>query len=256
MLGDRVGVGVEVEESAQAGDDRHQLRGELGREAHAQRRASRIGVDAQPADAAAERDDAGVAVVVDVLDAGDLAPAQEPEQRGPVERRPVVETQLDRVTGRDLGALAPQRRRRPAEALLHERVEAAHAGEPGRICDLRERQRGVLQQLLGEREPPRLRQLDRRRPELRLERAPQVTPADAEAPGQRVDRTVVEVAGVDARERGGGEPRQGVDRRPPRRELGPAAQAGTKADALGLGGAAKELAAAAPGVRAGQTGRQ
>jgi hypothetical protein len=60
-----------------------------------------------------------------------------------------------------LVAAAPQRRRRPSEQIAKRLVEAADAVETRCQRDLGHRQRGFVDQLLGEQNPPRLRNRNR-----------------------------------------------------------------------------------------------
>src|SRR4029077_427573 len=83
----------------------------------------------------------------------------------------------------------------------------------------------VGERAVGEQQAMRLRELERRDAELPLERAAQVPLADAELSRQVRHGAVVERDGTDAQRGREGEARDGVDRRPPRGQLGAAAEA-------------------------------
>ena len=85
-----------------------------------------------------------------------------------------------------------------------------------------------------------LRQLRRRDAELALQRAAEVPLAHAELAGQIGHAAAVERAGGDALRREPREPRDRIHQRPPRRQLGPAAEAGPVARPLGGGGGVEE----------------
>ena len=104
------------------------------------------------------------------------------------------------------------------------------------------RQRRIGQQALREQQPLRLRIFDRRNAELRVEDAPQVPARHADARGQHVDAALLEYAIFDQLDSGLREARRRVDARKPGRQLGPAAQAGSKAFDFRRGRAAKEAA--------------
>ncbi len=75
--GDLGGVGVEVEEAAQAGDQGHEHGGEGGVDVGADRGVVRVGAEADGSGVAAEVDDATIDIAVDMLDAGDRPGGEE-----------------------------------------------------------------------------------------------------------------------------------------------------------------------------------
>ena len=79
------------------------------------------------------------------------------------------------------------------------------------------------EQALGEQQPMRLRKLYRSYADFALERTSQMPLADVELSPHG---TTVERAGADAKRGGEGQARDGVDRRPPRSKLEPAAYPG------------------------------
>ncbi len=182
----------------------------------------------------ADRNSAPVDIVSDSLNAGNGACAQKRQHGLPIIGRPIGETDRQRA-GFALGAVAemPQRRRRTPEHLQKSFVEPADAVEARRQRDLGHRQRCLVNQLLGQQHPPRLRHRDRRRPDMLAEQPPQLSRADAEPVGKALDISLVEAAGFDQGERA----RHGVAGAAPEREIGrcfrPAAQAWAKAGLLG-----------------------
>src|SRR5690606_37830776 len=178
--GDRVGVGVQVEQATGAGDDPGQAArgGDRGDQVHVPVR----GGEADPA----AGDGAGVAVLVHPFQAGDGAYGQETQEGVGVEREAVVQPQgegeralgeaplrgavrgarvprppvsasgLRRSGARSAGARGgAQLTGREAVRLLHGRVELADAAEPRGERDVRDRQRRLGEQLLGQQQPPR-----------------------------------------------------------------------------------------------------
>ena len=149
-------------------------------------------------------------------------------------------------------AFAPQRAGAQAVVLGEGGVEAAQAGKAAHQRDLRDRQIGVGQQLLGREQAARLQVLQGRHTELRLEDAPQVAVAHAQARrqprhagrlGAGAFRVVQPLRGL-ARQH-----RAGVLRGPDQRlwrQFGPAAQAGPEAGGFGLRRVAEETAVLAP----------
>ncbi len=131
---------------------------------------------------------------------------------------------------------APPRRRsccrRAVVELLEGLVEAPHAAEARRHRDLRHRQPGLLDQLLGEQHAAGLGDRDRRGAEVLAEQPPQLPLADAQPVGQAVDVRLVERAGLDQAERAGDRVRGAAPGGEVRRGLRPAAQAGAEAGAL------------------------
>ena len=174
-----------------------------------------------------ERERAGVALRVHPLDPRDRARGEKREQVGEVVRRAEREAERDLPVGGS-GARSPeppQRARRAVVGLQERVVEAAQAAEARRERDLGHGQVGLVDQPLREVEAAGLRHGERRGADVGDEQAVQVARADAEPGGERVDRSLVERALVDERERPphdgrGAEPGRGAGR-----GLGPAAQA-------------------------------
>ena len=131
------------------------------------------------------------------------------------------------------------------------RVEAAQAVEAAGQRDLRDRQRRVGQQLLGQQQPPRLQVLQRRNAVLGDEDAAQVAVGDAEAPGQLGDTAVLAARRrvVDRLRRLARQRLRGVHHGPwqprSRRDLGAAFQARPEGRGLGLGRRREEATVAA-----------
>src|SRR6185295_7751702 len=103
------------------------------------------------------------------------AAAEECEEVLPRERGPVFEAKDDlRTVAAGIERFANVRRW-AAKAIVKQAVEATNALEAGCERDVRERQPRVVQELLCQRKPLRLRVLDRRDAELRLHRAAEMT---------------------------------------------------------------------------------
>ena len=124
---------------------------------------------------------------------------------------------------------APQRRRRSRIRVAKRRIETPHAVEPRRKRNVTQRQRALFDQLLGKQQPPRLRHLHRRRSQMRLEQAPQMTRSHADALTQVFHRALVEITGINRAERTRHQCFAPGQRTQNRRPLGPAAQAGPQA---------------------------
>ena len=217
--------------------------------------------DGQPAAVPADAHGAAVDVAAHQLDAGDGARAEEARASPPSRRADGSRGVSVSVVGaaRPRRRAAPQARGRRGRSARGTRVEAAHAAEPARERDLGQRQRRVVRaSCLRDRQPARLRQLDGRDAERRVHRAPEVPRRHAELAGERLERALVERARLDAapspRPRGAARRRRGAE---PRRQLGPAAEAGAEPVALRLRPRCRRTRQRSrPGVRAGQIGRQ
>jgi len=112
----------------------------------------------------------------------------------------------------------------------------AHASGAGKARACRhvgDRQVGVVEQAFGALDAPRQRDLPWRRAEMFGEQACQMTRRDAEAVRQAVDAALVERAGLDQGQGARDRRPRAVPGRAERRGLGPAAQAGAEAGALG-----------------------
>ena len=120
--------------------------------------------------------------------------------------------------------LAQPPRRHPVTR-LEQRVEAAHAREAAGARDLRDGQRGIRQQPLGEQEALRLRILDRRHAEFRFEDPPQVPARDSDARREVLDAAGLEHAVFDEIDGALREPGDGIHARVAGSELRPATQA-------------------------------
>jgi hypothetical protein len=132
----------------------------------------------------ADRNRAPVAVPRDGFDTGDGAGAEKRQHRIPVIGRAIGETNRQRTCfAFGLVADPPQRSRRTPEHLQKGFIEAADAVEARGQRDLGHRQRRLVDQLLGEQDPPRLRDRDRRRPDMLAEQPAQLARADAEPTG-------------------------------------------------------------------------
>ncbi|MDT4820662.1 hypothetical protein FQZ97_538080 [compost metagenome] len=262
---------VEVEQRACAADDDRQHRGQ--RIAHGQQHLLALEVEAQlqPAGvrlramlhAQGSRQPhigrraalGGFLAVGGVhgFDAAQRAPCEEAEHGVRVVGRAKTQPHLDGLAFAALGAARAAQRARVEPVVLHEgRVEAPHAREAAGQRHLRHRQARVGDELLGGQQAARLQVLQRRHAELRLEDAPQVAVAHAQA-GRDLRRAGAflgpGIGLVDQARRLQCQDARGIFGRPTgraRRQLGPAAQAGPKACGLGLGRVAEEAAVLAP----------
>jgi hypothetical protein len=188
MRVDRRDVGAKVEHAADAPDDGGQGAHRREADACAEARPVRQVDDLDRPHEAILQHGPAIGVGLDPLDAVDRARLQEREHRVPVVRRTVGEAHgdadlADRAFGQGMHRFPPQRAWRPLEQLLEGLVEAPHAAEPGGQRDLRHRQAGVVDQLLGEQHAPGLRHGDGRGAEMLVEQAPQLPLADAEPLG-------------------------------------------------------------------------
>src|SRR5262245_3690765 len=185
-----------------------------------------------------------VARGVHVLDAGDRTGCKKIADLWPVVGWPKRQSQHDltRTLRRQAAAPSPaQLTRRSAIGPPDCVVETPQAPEAGRQRDVRDTQVGLVQELLREMQPARLRQRDWRGAEVAHEQAVKMPRSDAEPARQLADGRFVQEAVLDQPQpppdqRGGAEPSWG-----PRRCLGPAAQAWAEA---GLGGGCGALVVA------------
>ena len=158
MSADRHGIGGKIEDAANARDDRRQMpesRKANGRpEAVSLRR-----FDDQYTVLVADRDRAHIPAARHRLDARDGSRAKERQDGVPVVGRPVAELDRNRARfeNRLIGqSLSPECCGRPPVQLLEYLVESPDAAEAGRRGDLCHRQSRVLDQLLGQKDPPGL----------------------------------------------------------------------------------------------------
>ena len=127
-----------------------------------------------------------------------------------------------------------------------ERIEPADAGEAAGGRDLDQRQARLGEQLLGQQQPARLGQRDRRDAELLPDRPAELSRAEAQLAGQALQASlVVQGPGLDpGRGQPGGPPHR-IHRRVPRGQLGPAPQARPEPRVLRQCGVREEPAAIA-----------
>src|SRR5581483_10764199 len=191
-------------------------------------------------------DRAAVAAIRDGLYAGEQALADHRDQRLPGHRWPVGERQSHEIRG-------PRQRRvrvpRPADIrgaqavpLAEDRVESPETLEAAGERDLRDRQRRVDQELLGEQQPVGLGERDRRDADGALHRAPQVPLAHSQLSGQLGDPAPIQRPSRNALGRRRGEPRQGLHLASTGRELRSASETGSKSGMLGRRGRGEESA--------------
>lgn len=196
---------------------------------------------------------AAQALRVHAFHAVDLARGQKAQQRRRVVRR--AQPQVHGAgRARVRAALAAQLRGVEPVVRAEGSIEAPHAGEAAGQRHLGDGQARVGQQLLGRQQPARLQVLQRRHAQGRLEDAAQVPVAHAQAVGQLRHQGAAAVGApglgrIQQAQRLAHEDARGVLHRPRqrlRRQLGPAAQAGPEARALGLRGEREEAAVLAP----------
>ena len=122
-----------------------------------------------------------------------------------------------------------------------EGVEPANAGEAAGQGDLDQRQIRLGDQLLRQQEAARLSKLDRRDAVLLADRSPELSRAEAKLTGERLQAAVaIERLGLDPRTGEPGRASHGIDRGMPRRQLGPATQAGAEAHLFSHRGVGKK----------------
>ena len=182
MSADRHGIGGKIEDAANARDDRRQMpegrKANRGLEAVSLRR-----FDDQYTMLVADRDRAHIPAARDRLDARDGSRAKERQDGVPVVGR--SEAELDRNRARCANRLigqspSPERCGRPPVQLLEDLVESPDAAEAGRRGDLCHRQSRVLDQLLGQKDPPGLGDRDRRGTKMLPEQTSELTLANSE----------------------------------------------------------------------------
>ena len=80
-------------------------------------------------------------------------------------------------------------------------VKAANAAKPRRQCNVPHRKRGLVDQLLREVQPARLRHRDRTGTEMFQEKAPQMARADSQSFRERLDSAIFQCAFRDQAQR-------------------------------------------------------
>ncbi len=253
---DRDRVGVQVEQAADAGHDRHQIADVA--EAHLAAHGALAGRDRHQRRAPWGRDDAAEHAGLVGLQTRHGVRAEEVQDRGERHRLAVGQLQDHRARlgafGAGRAARGPQPRRGGGEDLADGVVELADAGEPGGEGDIGDREGRGLQQ-----HPCSLRALrpgQRQRPgaDLGDQQAVQLPLGVAEPAGQAGHAVAVDDAVADQPQRPAGD----VGAQVPVRRAGggvrPAPLAGPEAGALRGGGAGMEgdVAAAGSDRRAGR----
>jgi len=242
LRADHLGIGREVEETADACDDARQGR-QPGAADRDRERIPRCRPDAQHPMGALGRERPRVPLLVHRFEPLDRARTEEGEHRLPVIGPPVRQAQRHLPAARGVRRThrTPELARRTMVEVLEGFVEPSDAAKAGGERDVAHRQRGIVDQLLGEEDAARLRHGDRRGPQVLPEQAPQLAFADAEASREAVHHVLVESAAFDQRER----PGDRVRRTPPGGEIGrrlrPAAQARPESRFLRRGGGREEL---------------
>ena len=241
LFGNHRRVGAEIEHAAHTFDDEQQ--GARAGETDLERQ-GRAGLGAGHVDdavRAVDRDRPAITPRVDELDAGRRPRAQEREHRRPVIGWTVGEAEAIALRiGDDANARQPpQLGRRTRVGAPHLAVEAPDAAEARRVRHLAEGQGRLVEELLGEMEAPRVRDVDRRRAQMLEEEAPQMAGGHAGTRGQRVDARLVERSFADQPQRARDDRRRAEPRRRPGRGFGTAAQTGAVARRLGGSGGRK-----------------
>ena len=140
--------------------------------------------------------------------------------------------------------------------MLKDLVKSPDAAEARCQGNLGHRQSRVVDQLLGQKYPPGLRDRDRRSAKMLAEQASKLAPANAQPRRQGLDVRLVERARFDQPER----PGYGVGTAAPEGKIGrrfrPAAQARAKSGLLRRRGGGEEPDVFPLGRGAGQNGRQ
>jgi hypothetical protein len=202
--------------------------------------------------AAAESNGTAVSPPIDHLHSGHRIPSEHAEEsvpgkrltireRQPERRGRVVTARSPRRTNRILCArTAAQRARTHPISLTKDRVEPSETLKPARVCNARDRERGVGEQTFREQEPVCLRELDRRDARFALERTSQMPFADTQVASKLTDGAIVERAGGNAMRGNVREARDGIDDRASRRKLGTATETRPIPRALGRGGRVEE----------------
>ena len=239
MAIDRLGVGIEVEEAADAGDQVHEPFD--GRQVRAQAQCV-LARNVPHLDHTGRTVDIGdtavhVRVEINRLDAGNRARREEREQRGPCERRPVGHAQLEAAVDHEPvghASLGAQLARCELEDLEHDPVHLPHAVETGSDGDLRHRQVRVVEQAAGEVRAARTCDFGRGRAHVLGEEPAQMARAHTEPRRKIVFGHVVEHAVGDGVHRAADELRRG-DPTDLGNPIGAAAQARPKPRGFGRG---------------------
>ena len=139
------------------------------------------------------------------------------------------------IARRAFGRLPAKPRRRHAVPAVERVVEPAQAREAAGEGDLGDRQRRFGQQLLGQQQPARQQQLNRRHAQLLVDDAADLARAELELVGDLLEaRLLVEVPFLEPLHDQLRDPLRIVHRRAPRRQFRAATQAGPKAGLFGL----------------------
>ena len=235
------GLGVQVEQPTEPGEERHEGREEREREVDVKDAAravsARRGGDSDGADVIAEADGAEVATALDRLDPRKGASVEVLEERVPGKRGAVGERESQGVGGSPRGTGpgtgTTESRRAESVAVAPRGVEPAQRLKACGIGDLRDGEVRIGKKPLGEEKPVGLGEVERSDTGLALEGSPEVAHGDAETCGEVSHGAVVEGARGDAMRRGRGEAVDRVARRATRREFGPAAEARPEAGRFG-----------------------
>ena len=157
MRGDGLGVGIEVEDAAQARCDERQrgdvVAGDLNLKCIA---GGQVADCDESYMAVPNPDNAAVDAVADLFDARDGARDEEGEQRTPVEGRPIGEAQDEGSSSRGSDRAAAQLAGRTFIERTEGVIEAADAAEAGSHRDRGHGQTRFVEKLLSEEDAPRL----------------------------------------------------------------------------------------------------
>ena len=260
MRDDGLGVGVEVEDAAQARCDEGQRGDVVTGDLNLKRIAGGQVADGDESYMvvcmAVNPDDAAVDAVADLFDARYRARDEEGEQRIPVEGRPIGEPQDQGSSSGGSDRAAAQLAGRTLVERAEGVIETADAAEARGHGYGQHRQARFVEKLLGEEDAARLRDGQGGCADVLIEEATELAFSHTERGGELLDRGAGAIectlcnAGHGAADRAGSAAPCGRVRR----DLRTAAEAGAEAGVLGSGGRGKEAAVVAHGRARGADG--
>ncbi len=226
----RIGDGAEIEQLLDARDHRTDDGSQGRRHFHIQGAAALVHRDRDPSVSFVNGNGTPIMRRIGHFHARDGAQTQIGQQMIPGEWRPKLQLHTQ-----DLGAAGLTANRARAQTIpgFEQRVEATHAAEAAGECDLGLAERGFSKQPLGQQQPLRLRQFDRRYAELRLRNPAQMPIADAERCSQLSHMRARQRMLLDAGNGGAHQARHCIHGRKTRGSFRPAAKAWPETCALG-----------------------
>ena len=188
MRGDGLGVGIEVEDAAQARCDEWQRWDVVTGDLNLKRIAGGQVADVDETYMAVHPDDAAIDAVADLFDAGDGARDEEGEQRVPVKGRPIGEAEDKGSSSRGSDGTAAQLAGRTLVESAEGVIETSDAAEAGGHGHGDHRQARFVEKLLSEEDSTRLCDGQWRCADMLIEEAAELALSHAERGGEPLDR--------------------------------------------------------------------